>query len=247
MEHYKNAPQRLQDELTPLFAVLKETIAQEVESAFTTIIANNPSLTFYSLGLYYHGWGYILPTFSSEEGLAQVAKRYGKDSEVEVDLEKKVLRWSPCDSPHHSESSLEYLMPKTEALLNRLSSIMDLADPEYEQYQWPKAYQENSELYDDFFSELYYKFEDIVISAMNTIWENKPLHDFFLTRDCALTLSAGDLSDEVFLENVEKLNNEKTIKKLRKDIEDGDEARKTLRKIRLDKRQRTQVNSADRT
>jgi len=248
MEHYKNAPQQLRDELSPLFAVLESTIAQEVESAFTTIIGNNPNLTVYSLGLYFHGWGYILPTFSSEEGLEQVAKhyiegleqvdkRYGKGSEQDVDLEKKTLRWSPCDSPHHGEAELESMMPKTEALLNELSSIMDYADPTFEKYQWPQAYQEDSELYDDFFSELYYKFEECVISAMNKIWGNKPLHDFFVTNDCALTLNSSDISDENFLEYAEKLNSKRITQQLIKDLNIGNEARKTLQKMRRDKRQ----------
>ncbi|WP_166739298.1 DUF4303 domain-containing protein [Psychromonas algicola] len=253
MEHYKNAPQKLRDELSPLFAILEETIAQEVESAFTAIIANNPNLTLYSLGLYYHGWGYIIPTFSSEEGLEQVAKhyieaveqidkRYGKGSDQEFDLEKKTLRWSPCDSPHHGEEELESMMPKTEALLSKLSSIMDFADPTFEKYQWPQAYQDDSELYDDFFSELYYQFEEFVISAMNKIWENKHLHDFFVTNDCALTLNAGDISDENFLEYTEKLNSKRITQKLTQEIQDWHEASKELSKIRRDKRQQELTN-----
>jgi len=253
VEHYKNAPQKLRDELSPLFTVLEATIAQEIESAFTTIIAENPNLTLYSLGLYYHGWGYMLPTFSSEQGLEQVAKRYieelkqidkryGKGSELEVDLEKKSLRWSPCDSPHHCEGELESMMPKTEVLLKELSSIMDFADPTFEKYQWPQAYQEDNELYDDFFSELYYKFEAFVISAMNKIWENKHLHDFFITNDCALTLNAGDISDENFLEYTEKLNSKRITQKLTQEIQDWHEASKELSKIRHDKRQQELTN-----
>lgn len=42
-KHYKNVPKKLRDELSPLFALLEETIAQEIESAFTAIIASNPN------------------------------------------------------------------------------------------------------------------------------------------------------------------------------------------------------------
>jgi len=245
VEHYKNAPQKLRDELSSLLAELEETIAQEVESAFTTIIANNINLTLYSLGLYYHGWGYILPTFSSEEGLQQVAKNYAEGVKENIELEKKSLRWSPCDSPHHGEEELESMMPKTEALLSKLSSIMDFADPTFEKYQWPQAYQDDSELYDDFFSELYYQFEEFVISAMNKIWENKHLHDFFVTNDCALTLNAGDISDENFLEYTEKLNSKRITQKLTQEIQDWHEASKELSKIRRDKRQQWLTNSPE--
>ena len=234
MEHYKNAPQKLRDELSSLLAVLEETIAQDVESAFTTIIANNINLTLYSLGLYYHGWGYILPTFSSEEGLQQVAKNYAEGVKENIELEKKSLRWSPCDSPHHGEEELESMMPKTESLLKELSSIIDFSDPRHQQYQWSQAYQNDENLYRNFISELYHKFEGLVVSALNKIWENKHLNDFFVINDCALTLNASDISHEDFLEHAKKLNNEKVIQKLIEDIKDSHEAGEALFNMDID-------------
>ena len=234
MEHYKNAPQKLRDELSSLLAELEETIAQEVESAFTTIIANNINLTLYSLGLYYHGWGYILPTFSSEEGLQQVAKNYAEGVKENIELEKKSLRWSPCDSPHHGEEELESMMPKTESLLKELSSIIDFSDPRHQQYQWSQAYQNDENLYRNFISELYHKFEGLVVSALNKIWENKHLNDFFVINDCALTLNASDISHEDFLEHAKKLNNEKVIQKLIEDIKDSHEAGEALFNMDID-------------
>jgi len=242
VEHYNNAPQKLQDELFPVFAKLEETIAEEFKASCKTIIANNPSLHLYSLGLYYHSWNYMLPTYFSEEGLEQVAKSYAESSEADIELEKKSLRWSPCDSPHHGEDELEYMMPKTEALLQEFSSTIDLADPMYQQYQWPKAYQDDSELYYDFISELHNKYEEIVISAMNKIWENKHLHDFFVKDDCALTLNAGDSSYEDFLRHAKKLNSKKTTQKLTQEIQDWHEVSKELSKIRRDKQQQELAN-----
>jgi len=234
VEHYKNAPQKLQDELSPLFAALENTISQEVESAFTSIITNNSNLTFYSLGLYYHGWGYILPAFSSEEGLQQVAENYAEGVEGNIELEKKSLRWSPCDSPHHSEEELENMMPKTQALLEELSSIINLTAPMYQQYQWPQAYQNDENLYRNFISELYQKFEALVISALNNIWEIKHLNDFFVKNDCALTLNASDISHEDFLEHAKKLNNEKVTQKLIEDIKNSHEAGEILFDMEMD-------------
>ena len=242
MEHYKNAPQKLQDELSPVFAKLEETIAQEFEASCTTIIANNPSLHLYSLGLYYHGWNYMLPTFSSEEGLVQVAKSYAIDSGADIELEKDSLRWSPCDSPHHGEDELEYMMPKTEALLEDLSSLTDMADPMYEQYEWSQAYTDDHELYYDFISELYEKFESTVISAMNRIWKNKSLSDFFIANNCALTLNAGDSSYEDFISHIKKLNNKKIVQQLTQEIESANKAYQEKSIISREKEQQELAN-----
>jgi len=242
VEHYKNAPQKLQDELSPVFDELEDTIAQEFEAACTTIIANNPSLHLYSLGLYYHSWDYILPTYSTQEGLAQVAKSYAIDSEVEIELEKESLRWSPCDSPHHGEDELEYMMPITEALLEGFSSLIDMADPMYEQYEWPQAYTDDRELYYDFISELHEKFESTVISAMNRIWKNKSLSDFFIANDCALTLNAGDSSYEDFLGHIKKLNNKKIVQKLTIEIESANKAYQEKSIISREKEQQELAN-----
>jgi hypothetical protein len=221
LDHYKNAPQLLQDKIEALLARLEVTISNEVETSFITILANHPSLHIYSLGLYYgsEGWDYIAPTFASEEGLEYVATERALNANDNIETNKIALRWSLCDSPHHDDDQLAHLMPMTEEILQTLSFTLDDADPLYKQYEWDKVYEGDYKLFYEFLSQVYELIKNTVISSMNSLWENRRWRDYFILNGCALTLNTEDISEYKLLEHIKKLNTGTMYKKIAKEIE----------------------------
>src|SRR5260221_13378048 len=73
---------------------------------FRKIRAARPKDTFYSFGFFTTGeFGYVATTASTKEGLDQIARQYkGKERYKTQSLDdlKLELKWSPCDSPLHT-------------------------------------------------------------------------------------------------------------------------------------------------
>jgi hypothetical protein len=90
------------------------TLTEEVRKAWATLRAAHPGERFYSFGIYTAPRAeYLMVTASTEEGLARATaecvRKYGGDPA----LRAVSLRWSPCDSPLHSEGEL---LPQSTAL-----------------------------------------------------------------------------------------------------------------------------------
>ena len=223
LDHYKNAPQSLRNKIELLLSKLEVAITQESKVAFANIISQNPNLHLYSLGLFYksESWDYVFPTFASEEGLLFVAENYAFKSIEKLEEKKTALRWSPCDSPHHDDDVLIYMMPITEFLLQEISTTLDVADPMYKQYEWPEIYIGNYDLFYEFLAHVYQSIQKSVRLGLREVWKTPVFRDFFISNNCALTLNSDAISNKEFLDHIKRLNTEVTYNKLKEELEKG--------------------------
>jgi len=223
LDHYKNAPQSLRNKIELLLSRLEAAVTQESKVAFAKIITTNPNLHIYSLGLFYNSdsWDYVLPTFASEEGLQYIAENYSFDCADKVKAKKIALRWSVCDSPHHDDDALLYMMPITTLLLQQLSSTLDEADPMYNRYQWPNIYIGNYDLFYEFLSHIYELIQRAVRLGLREVWKTPAFRDFFIANQCALTLNTDALAKDDLLNHIKRLNTEATYNKLKKELEES--------------------------
>ena len=229
LDHYQKAPQSLRNKIELLLSRLEATVTQESKAAFAKIIRTNPNLHIYSLGIFYNSssWDYVLPTFASEEGLQYVAESYSFDCVDKVKEKKIALRWSVCDSPHHDDDALLYMMPITTLLLQQLSSTLDEADPMYNRYQWPNIYIGNYGLFYEFLSHIYELIQRAVRLGLREVWKTPVFRDFFIANQCALTLNTDGLANDDLLNHIKRLNTEATYNKLKKELEQNTSKLKT--------------------
>jgi hypothetical protein len=83
---------------------LETTMRAELRAAWTTLRGRHPGERFYSFGLYTTDLAeYLSVTASTEEGLSEVTQRYVTQTGRDPDAQRMALRWSPSDSPLHSE------------------------------------------------------------------------------------------------------------------------------------------------
>lgn len=220
LDHYNDAPLLLRKRIEILLTKLEVTVTQESNMAFAKIISKNPTLHIYSLGLFYqkNSWDYISPTFSSEEGLQYTAESYAFSSMARFEANKATLRWSACDSPHHDDDTLMYMMPITNILLQEIATTLDVSDPMYKQYEWPDRYVGDYNLFYKFLSQVYQAIQNVVRLGLREVWKMPLLRDFFISNECALTLSAETISNDDFLSHIKRLNTEVIYNKLKEDL-----------------------------
>ena len=84
------------------FEKLENVLYKKGLDAFATLFISRPMDNFYSFGFYTTGeYNYAATTASSYEGLEQVIKNYGYEKKPKESIE---IKWSPVDSPIHSDS-----------------------------------------------------------------------------------------------------------------------------------------------
>jgi len=220
LDHYKNAPLLLRKRIEILLAKLEVAIARESKVAFAHIISQHPNLDIYAIGLFYHAesWDFVVPTFSSEQGLQYVAENYASDSIKKLNTIKTALRWSTCDSPHHDNEAFLHMMPVTKILLKEMSHTLDIADPMYHQYQWPKHYADNYTLFYQFLTHVYQSIQNTVRLGLREVWKSPSLRHYFVTQHCAVTLSCDGITHEAFLQHLRRLNTEATYYQLKQEL-----------------------------
>lgn len=89
------------------FQELQQKIVAAGKKAFPAIRAQHPDEQFYFFGLYTSGsYSYVTPTCSTYQGLKEVVEAYQTEAyfaAMPKDELVKSLKWSPCDSPLHTE------------------------------------------------------------------------------------------------------------------------------------------------
>lgn len=214
MDHLQlnKLPAEYQQSITRIIQMLKETLIGEAARAFSEILASQAEQDIYSLSLYYSAgsWNYIFPTVASEHGLEQVTQEFVKHSPLTLEQQKIALRWSLTDSPHHGDSEMEGLLPMTHLLLDELESLIAKADPETGSIAWPEN---NDKGYDNFYDliiEIHSLIHDAVVEALIEIARVPEIAEYRSKRQCVISLSAVDLSEDDFLEDVKKINGVET-------------------------------------
>lgn len=120
----------------------KQALFEEASVVFRKIMEDLGHERIYSIALYNSGddWCYLSPTVSTYTGLRQAAERYTQQKffrEKSLSELECLLKWSPCDSPHHG--TYEESMPRTDEALRPLSDLMDdLYDEEED--DWSESY-----------------------------------------------------------------------------------------------------------
>ncbi|WP_166838886.1 hypothetical protein [Rheinheimera pleomorphica] len=196
--------------LTILLDQLNNALAQEVPEALGTLLKDNAHCRIYNIGLYYcaGSWSYCLPTLASEAGLEKVARAYAVHSMLAVDDIKQQLRWSPCDSPHHSDTSLESMMPMTQQVLESLSMYCDELD-DYSNDYFDETDTETEQIHN--------RIHARVINELKKAVTQPAMRDY-IQQGGLITLQAGDQSHECFLADVAAIMGEAAHKRVEHEI-----------------------------
>jgi hypothetical protein len=95
------------------FEKFYELLYAASKSAFASIQHSHKNEGFYLFALYTCGdLAYVLPTSSTEEGLTLAAQKYSaikRYQDFSIEQLRERLRWSPCDSPLHTQGE-EYFV-----------------------------------------------------------------------------------------------------------------------------------------
>lgn len=244
MDYFEAASESLRSMIMGVLIELDKAVEQEAAMAFRTIIARYPTLSIYSLGLYYDAgaWAYLFPTFASEQGLAHVAKSHAFHSPASPEQEQIALRWSPCDSPHHNDGQLEDAMPETQAALEDLGQLLEAADPRLELIEWPADFAKDRNSFHGFLANVHLMARAAVGSALRRVYAAPDLNDFFQSTGCALTLNAGDISNEEFLENLRALNSAQTFARVAQEVAAADAMHELVHRLWVQKQEADRVN-----
>jgi hypothetical protein len=101
-----------------------EALYRECANAYPRILRDLRDERIYSLALYNSGdsWEYVFPTVSTHAGLDRAAQSYKAlplYSRFSVEELQCLLKWNPCDSPHH-EAYID-CMPDTDVQLGPIA------------------------------------------------------------------------------------------------------------------------------
>lgn len=230
--------------LAILLEKLTDAVAREVPEALSALLKENHKHQIYNIGLYYAAgsWGYCLPTLASEAGLEKVAHAYAVHSMLAVDDIKQQLRWSPCDSPHHSDEALEYMMPDTQEALEALSIYCDdLYDFENDDFDETDA--ETADIHDNIHACVINELKKAVCH---------PAMRHYIAQGGLITLQAGDRSQEDFLADVAAIMGDDAQKRVKHELSMASELfekehamRQALTEDQLRQRQATTLSIAD--
>ena len=208
MELHAEFPKKLWKKVHNDLRLLKEVVTKESADSFKRILNDRRNFQIYSIGLHYQqdDWSYIVPTFSTEEGLREIAKVYSKHSPRTYRQEMISLRWSPCDSPHHAGEDLESMMPQTEDCLAWLRIRLDDLNPYLNAKDWPEGVP--FELYNSFVSEVYDHIHQCVVDALQRVRQVPEIYHYLIKNECALVLHADDFNQDELLDHVRIMNDQ---------------------------------------
>ena len=196
----------------------KQALFEEASVVFPQIMEDLGHERIYSIALYNSGddWCYLSPTVSTYAGLRQAAEGYTKNEffrEKSIPDLECLLKWSPCDSPHHG--TYEESMPRTDQALRPLSDLMeDLYDEE-----------------EDDWSESYVLHDLLVDACIETLQllDQKGVFGKDLNRlQITLNFLNGDQSNEERLERALRLNPASLCDRLAGDYEKASEVMESV-------------------
>ena len=112
-------------------ALLRDSFYEEVKAAWYVLKAQYQSDDFYAFGLFTTELAsYLTLTASTEQGLMQSALEYAAHSSMTVEARLVSLRWTPADSPLHSDA--ENLLGRSQAIRDAGPEPYDCTDEESE-------------------------------------------------------------------------------------------------------------------
>jgi len=199
------------------FDKFEEVLFADVKQVFFDIIQEikQEEETLYCLSLYYDGstFGYLFPTYNTEERLAST--NYHKDqSNPLTDEEYQFIhKWSPCDFYYHGHS--EQLSGETDNSLQKIESICDELS----------IINDDKQAAEEFNSYIF----DLVIGVLKRVCQQDFIQQFWNDdRFLFVTLYCGDQSEEDRISNARSIGNPSWV--VVKYIREEDKAHKLWQK-----------------
>ena len=189
------------------FQQFHTTLLEEARVGFHSIQQQHIGETFYCFALYTCGErGYIFPTASTEEGLTQVARKYmavGDNNGRTLEQLRLELRWSPCDSPLHSEG--EAYCRRANEMLEPVPELLQ-ALYEREHNSWEQS------------DKLIEQLDSIFIDVLKQLDAEGVFGRGEHRESVVVNLLMGDQSDESRLAYAKQLNPREAYQKLEQDL-----------------------------
>ena len=212
---FNQLPEDVQEKINNELQRLQGIVGRESIDVFKQLIEKCGEEEIYNLGLYYPAgsWGYLIPTISTKRGLNWSVTHHIRHSPLSLEEASTMLRWSPCDSPYHSDGEIDVMMPDTEDALQDWEELIS----SLEEYV-------GGEPYYQLINEIHQMIHDVVIDALKKstlVPEVKSYREAH--EDCMITLSAGDLSDEEFLADVKAINGDAAFEKVSEELSQAHE------------------------
>ncbi|WP_444932158.1 DUF4303 domain-containing protein [Microbulbifer sp. SSSA002] len=208
---------KTQTTLSTLLEELAKIAKKETGDAFKRFIADYAEHNIYSLYLYHNGdcTSYLFPSLTSEKGLDYVAQAYYKHSQLSLEDNRTQLRWSPCDSPYHTES--ETALKQTETLLQKLSNTIDRAGEHAAKYL---NIDPCSDKFYDLHREVSEKIHQALIQQLKEIALLPEISEYIKRTGCVIWITAGDTSHDP-IEDIAKIHNRSVADKIQQEMEEG--------------------------
>jgi hypothetical protein len=190
-------------------AKFKETLLRECEVAIPKIISDLRHENIYSIALYTDGdqWRYIFPTVSTYAGLSEAAAKYKKMeyyAHCSIRELEKDLKWSPCDSPRHSDYAST--LPGTANLIDPVCIIMqELYDEKND--DWKKS------------EELHSTLVEATLEVLDTLDKQGCFAKEIARESIIVNLLNGDQSNEERLARAKRLNPARVYQSYLEEIE----------------------------
>jgi hypothetical protein len=222
-----NVKKELSSQIFEEFEKLKNSLKKELLSTLMEVIKQNANLNIYSIGVYTNtdSWSYCHPTFSSEEGLMSVAKKYIlKNDQLSLKDAKTMLRWSHTDSPHLSEEKYDQMLPETNKCLNQIATFINQLD--YEQFpeSWesiPEDPDEAEEAWQVNIGTLSLATYQFILNSLIECSKSSEISNFLSTSKSLLCIAGGDQSEEMFCDTLSHLHSADEIDKYKKESDAG--------------------------
>ena len=229
----------LQYDYYPKLEQLKALVIKAATEIFSEIIQNHQTENIYALALYHNGdcSSYLSVSFSTQTGLRQVAETYTRHSDMSLAEQMVMLKWSPCDSPHHC--IYESLSDSIDELIHELSDSLEAT--------WENAHQS---LNYEFWGDEYYRFHqlasetihDTYVQALKTIRETAPIKQYLDQTDCLLYLTAGDIDEQIVHKDIKSICGDDALDKFILDEAEAYRLTEIEYQLREEKRQQEELN-----
>lgn len=200
---FDQLPTDLTSSINKTILKLKKRLITEGIKHFEHIIAEFGAEKIYALSFYYSAgdWGYIVPTFATEQGLEEISK--GCDAE-----NKQLIRWSPCDS-HHPAAHGFHFSNKMNEILHELRMFTDEASDYIKEKKLPNK--DNRAAYITVIIEIHQLIHDHVIEALQQVALAPKVVEYVEKHRCLIVLEAGDMDPDVLAQDLVTLNGEAAI------------------------------------
>jgi len=186
--------------MNPHVRALEENLYGCAKRAFTKMVDNLSDEGIYCIALYTTGGlEYLTTTCSTYEGLTAVAKKYKKSehyAEKSIEELEQLLKWNPCDSPHHL--AFEEEMVAADELMYQLS------EESYELYSNDKEDASNA---------LDQEIISTIISVLQKLDQEKVFGSGNNRENIVLNLLKGDQSNTERLNFAKQLNSQAVFDK----------------------------------